>query len=184
MVSIDEKTGIATMLRSGQARASYHLGGGDKLKTTVDLEVRPAVKLSLAKVDLLSSKGEDLFVPFLVQSEFGNETTNFYGSTEHSKEPLESSLFDCTAKFPGSSGHNLGDFFDTRAVFNFDLRSYACQLTPKAGVLSDPKSVLLSEEVELVVMPLHTSRYALPESRVRLTSINFCSFSSWHPHSF
>ena len=68
---------------SGLVRFSYVLDPsaptGRQQRTTLDLEVRAPTRVRVGPVQSLSRGPEDQFVPFLVLSEHGNETTNFHG---------------------------------------------------------------------------------------------------------
>ena len=51
-------------------------------RTTLDLEVRSPARVRIGPADPMARGSDDQFVPFLVLSEHGNETSNFHGDME------------------------------------------------------------------------------------------------------
>ncbi len=72
----------------------------------------------------MTGKAGNQFVPFLIKSELGNETSNYYAVdyNEDAEEILDASmLFRCQARF-ASQENRLEDFFTVKAVFNTKMR--------------------------------------------------------------
>lgn len=149
-VQIDPQTGMATCLRAGLVKITYNIGRDQKI--SVDFVIKPASKINLDTGAQVIRSQDPQYVMFLVQSEFGNETSNFYGM-ERSGPSLveESALFSCSAKFT-SYDHKLNDYYKIRAVFHHGLRSHACEFTPKPSLLQS-KTTLIDSNIEIRVVP-------------------------------
>eukprot|EP00095_Tigriopus_kingsejongensis_P012070 maker-scaffold60_size442463-snap-gene-0.28 protein:Tk12070 transcript:maker-scaffold60_size442463-snap-gene-0.28-mRNA-1 annotation:"nuclear pore membrane glycoprotein 210" len=155
-IVIDPVSGMATCIRSGAVKVSYTFQGEQRI--SVDFHIRSASKLLLDRSSLVIRAQRPQYVPFHVQSEFGNETTNFYGAQRPAGDDYqveESPIFSCTAKFL-SHDHKLGEFYHVRAVFHHGLRTHACELAPKSPLLQS-KSVLIASDIEVRVAPEYSS---------------------------
>ena len=160
MVTIDKTTGMATTLRVGQSRVSYFINNIQR--TSMDLDVKQSSRIQIqgTSLDHLTRTKEPQFVPFLIQSETGNETGNFHGELKpvakgSPSAEESSSLFECRARF-SSDKLQLSEFFTVQAVFSHVHRTYACKFTAK-DKLFHTSSAVIADNIDLKVFPIYAS---------------------------
>ncbi len=81
-VDLDERSGLAVLLRSGPARLSYFVN--EFQRTSVDMDAAPAASLAFrhelaADLVVARQSNRPVLVEFGVKSSKGNESTNYHG---------------------------------------------------------------------------------------------------------